>query len=77
VTDEERQLLESTARSPLRLKEDMEDRVAGIEATFLALFRAKGHTDIDLARLRIQADLLKLKGTPSATLESFLKAAGN
>jgi hypothetical protein len=55
----------------------MEDRVAGIEATLLALFRAKGHTDIDLARLRIQADLLKLKGTPSATLESFLKAAGN
>ena len=25
----------------------MEDRVAGIEATLLALFRAKGHTDID------------------------------
>jgi hypothetical protein len=55
----------------------MKDRVAGIEAKLLALFRAKGHTDIDLARLRIQADLLKLKGTPSATLESFLNAAGN
>jgi hypothetical protein len=40
VTDEERQLLETTARTVLKLKEDISDRVAGIEAVLLALFLA-------------------------------------
>jgi hypothetical protein len=78
VTDEERQLLETTARIVLKLKEDISDRVAGIEAVLLALFRAHGRTDIALARLRVQADFLKMKGTPSSYLSSFVeRAAGN
>jgi hypothetical protein len=36
------------------------------------LFRSRGQTDIALARLRIKADLLKLKGTPSAYLCAFV-----
>ena len=76
VTDEERQLLETTARSVLRLKEDIADRVVGIEAVLLALFRAHGQTGIALARLKVQADFLKLKGTPSAYLNSFVERAG-
>jgi hypothetical protein len=72
VTPEERQLLEITARSVLKLKEDILDRVSGIEAVLHALFLAKGRTDIALARLRVLADLLALKGTPSAYISSFL-----
>jgi hypothetical protein len=72
VTPEERQLLEATARSVLKLKEDILDRVSGIEAVLHALFLAKGRTDIALARLRVLADLLAMKGTPSVYLSSFL-----
>jgi hypothetical protein len=72
VTPEERQLLETTARSVLKLKEDILDRVSGIEAVLHALFLAKGRTDIALARLRVIADLLDMKGTPSPYLSSFL-----
>jgi hypothetical protein len=72
VTPEERKLLEITARSVLKLEEDILDRVNGIEAVLHALFLAKGRTDIALARLRVLADLLALKGTPSVYLNSFL-----
>jgi hypothetical protein len=78
VTEEERHLLETTARIALSLKQDIGDRVAGIEAVLLALFLSNGRTEIALARLKVQADLLKLKGMPSAYLNSFVeKATGN
>ena len=77
MTEEERQLLEITARTALSLKQDIGDRVAGIEAVLLALFLSDGRTEIALARLKVQADLLKLKGMPSTYLNSFVeKAAG-
>ena len=72
VTQEERQLLETTAYSVLKLKGDLLERVTGIEAVLHALFLSLGRTDIALARLRVQADLLALKGTPSPYLTSFL-----
>jgi hypothetical protein len=75
VTDEERQLLETTARSLLKLKEDTTDRMNGIETVLLALFHARGRTDVALALLKVRADLLKLKGTPSAYLSSFIERA--
>jgi hypothetical protein len=75
VTDEERQLLETTARSLLNLKEDITDRMNGIETVLLALFHARGRTDVALALLKVRADLLKLKGTPSAYLSSFIERA--
>jgi hypothetical protein len=78
VTEEERHLLETTARIALALKQDIGDRVAGIDAVLLALFLSNGRTDIALARLKVQADLLKLKGMPSAYLNAFVeKASGN
>jgi hypothetical protein len=46
--------------------------VTGIEAVLHALFLAEGRTDIALARLRVMADLLDMKGTPSPYLSSFL-----
>jgi hypothetical protein len=75
VTEEERHLLETTARTALALKQDLSDRVAGMEAVLLALFRSNGRTDIALARLKVQADLLKLKGMRSAYLNSFVERA--
>jgi hypothetical protein len=75
VTEQERHLLETTARTALALKQDISDRVAGMEAVLLALFLSDGRTDIALARLKVQADLLKLKGMPSAYLNSFVERA--
>lgn len=72
MTPEERQLLETTARSLFKLKDDIVDRVAGMELVIHALFTAKGNIDIAEARLRIQADLLAMKGTPSAYLDAFV-----
>jgi len=73
MTLEERQLLEITARNLLRLEKDILGRLAGIEAVLHALFVTEGNTALALARLRIQADLLKMKGTPSPFLNSFLE----
>ena len=70
--------MEITARNLLKLERDIRDRVMGIEAVLEALFHHHGDTNMALARLRIQADLLKAKGTPSPYLASFLdKALGN
>jgi len=72
VTPEERRLLETTARSVLKIKEDILDRVTGVETVLHAIFLAKGDTAIALARLRVLADLLARKGTPSFYLNVFL-----
>jgi hypothetical protein len=72
VTPDERRLLEATARSVLKLKESILDRVTGVEAVLHAIFLAKGDTDIALARLRVLADLLARKGTPSPYINLFL-----
>ena len=78
MTREERQLLKITARSLLKLEHEIRDRVAEIEAVLEALFRHHGNTEMALARLRVQADLLKMKGTPSRYRTLFLdKASGN
>jgi hypothetical protein len=78
VTKEERRLLETTARVVLKLKDDIGDRVTGIEAVLLAVFLAHGRTDIALARLRVHVDFLNLRGTPSTYLSSFVaKATGS
>jgi hypothetical protein len=72
VTPDERRLLEATARSVLRLKEDILDRVTGVETVLHAIFLAKGNTDIALARLQVLAELLARKGQPSPYLIAFL-----
>jgi hypothetical protein len=72
MTPDERRLLETTSRSVLRLQEDVLDRITGIEAVLHAVFLAKGDIDIALARLRVMAELLARKGTPSAYLNAFI-----
>jgi hypothetical protein len=73
MTREESQLLELTARSLLKLEQDVRDRLAGIEAVLQALFVCRGNTDLALARRRVQIDLLQTKGTPSTYLKSFVE----
>lgn len=73
MTPEERELLETTARSLLKLQREIHDRVNGMEIVLQELFRSNGRTDIALARIRIWADLLKLKGTPCTYLNSFVE----
>jgi hypothetical protein len=73
MTLEERELMKIAASSLLKLKKDILSRVAGIEAVLHALFVTEGNTALALARLRIHADLLKMKGTPSPFLNSFLE----
>jgi hypothetical protein len=68
VTPEERELLETTARSLLKL----EEQVAGMQIILCELLLSK--EAMALARLRIRSDLLKMKGTPSAYLDAFLKS---
>lgn len=78
MSPEERQLLELTARSLLKLERDILARVTGIETVLHALFVTEGNISLALARLRVQADLLRLKGTPSSFLASFLEqTSGN
>ena len=73
MTPEERELLETTARSLLRLQQEIHDRVNGMEIVLQELFRSDGRTAIALARIEIWADLLELKGTPCAYLNSFVE----
>jgi hypothetical protein len=68
MTSKERNLLEMTARSLLKLEREILPRIAGIEMIIKAVFLAKGNMALALARLRIQADLLKMKGMPSELL---------
>jgi hypothetical protein len=71
VTPEER--LETTARSLLKLQRHIHDRVDGMEIVLREVFLSEGRTAIALARIRIWAELLRLKGTPSAYLNSFVE----
>ena len=77
MTPEERELLETIARSLLKLEQDVSERLTGIEAVLHALFVSGGNAELALARLRIEADLQKIKGQPSRFLDTFLtKSAG-
>ena len=72
MTPEERELLETIARSLLKLEQDVSERLTGIEAVLHALFVSGGNAELALARLRIEADLQKIKGQPSRFLDTFL-----
>jgi len=73
MNDEERQLIELTAQCVLDQDRYFGDGAPGIENVLLALFISHGSTKQVLARLQIQADLLKEKGELSQFLNSFLE----
>jgi hypothetical protein len=70
VTPEERELLETIARSLLKLQQDFAGRVSGMDIVVHELARNR---DFALARLRVRADLLRMKGTPCAYLDAFVR----
>jgi hypothetical protein len=62
-----------TARTLLKLQDDIVDRLTGIRIVLQKLFRSGVDSKLTLARLRMKADLLKLKGKPCAYLETFVR----
>lgn len=77
MTDEERQLLENTARSLLRVIEQQKDTVAGIEAALLEIYRAQFTTDNrkheTLARLKLTLKVLEAEGQGVNFLGEFIR----
>lgn len=77
MTDEERQLLENTARSLLRVIEQQKDAVAGMEAALLEIFRAQFTTDQrkqeTLARLKLTLKMLEAEGRGANFLGEFIR----
>ena len=70
VTNDEKTLLETTARSLLKLQQDISDRVEGMDIVLRELACSR---ELALPRLKLKADLLRMKGTPSKYLESFIQ----
>jgi len=77
MTDEERQLLENTARSLLRVIEQQKNTVAGMEAALLEIFRAQFTTDQrkqeTLARLKLTLKVLEAEGRGANFLGEFIR----
>ena len=76
MTDEERQLLENTARSLLRVIDQQKDTVAGMEAALLEIYRAQFTTDHrkheTLARLKLTLKVLEAEGQGADFLREFI-----
>jgi hypothetical protein len=77
MTDEERQLLENTARSLLRVIEQQKDTIAGMEAALLEIYRAQFTTDHrkheTLARLRLNLKVLEAEGQGTKFLGELIR----
>jgi len=77
MTDEERQLLENTARSLLLVIEQQKDVIAGIEAALLEIYRAQFSTDHRkqeiLARLQLSLKMLEAEGHGAEFLREFIR----
>jgi hypothetical protein len=76
MTDDERQLMENTARSLLRLIEQQKDAVAGLEVALLEIYRAQFTTDDrkyeTMARLRMNLKILEAEGHGAQFLTGFI-----
>ena len=77
MTDEERQLLENTARSLLRVIDQQKDTMAGMEAALLEIYRAQFTTDHrkheTLARLTLSLKVLEAEGRGANFLREFIR----
>lgn len=77
MTDEERQLLENTARSLLRVMEEQKDALAGMEAALLEIYRAQFTTDNrkheTMARLKLHLKVLEAEGRGAPFLSEFIR----
>ncbi len=77
MTDEERQLLENTARSLLHVMEEQKELVSGMEAALLEIYRAQFTTDHrkheTLARLKLSLKVLEAEGRGANFLREFIR----
>lgn len=77
MTDEERQLLENTARSLLRVIDQQKDTVIGMEAALLEIYRAQFTSDHrrheTLARLKLSLKVLEAEGRGANFLREFIR----
>ena len=77
MTDEERQLLENTARSLLGVIERQKDAFAGMEAALLEIYRAQFTTDHrkheTLARLKLTLKVMEAEGRGTNFLGEFIR----
>ncbi len=77
MTDEERQLLENTAKSLLRVIDQQKDTLAGMEAALLEIYRTQFTTDHrkheTLARLKLSVKVLEAEGRGANFLREFVR----
>jgi hypothetical protein len=77
MTDEERQLLENTARSLLHVIKEQKEAVSGMEAALLEIYRAQFTTDDrkheTLARLKLSLKVLEAEGQGANFLREFIR----
>ena len=77
MTEDERHLLEDTARSLIRLWEEQRDVNAGVEAALLEIYRAHFTTDTQkhetMARLKLGLKLLETQGQGAKFMSGFLR----
>jgi hypothetical protein len=76
MTDQERKLLEDTARNLLLLLKKWDDTIAGMAIAIAELYRAEAMTperkNTMIARLKLQADLMRKNGEGVVYLESLI-----
>lgn len=77
MTDEERHLLENTARSLLRVMEEHREAVSGMEAALLEIYRVQFTTDRRkhqiMARLKLSLKVLEAEGRGAHFLREFIR----
>ena len=73
MTDDERKLLETTARNLIKLQDDIYDRLFGMDAIISEIVASNGNMKMAFARLRLRAGLLRMQGKPSAYLDAFIE----
>ncbi|WP_159010056.1 hypothetical protein [Bradyrhizobium sp. S69] len=77
MTNEERQLLEDTARNLLLLLKKWDDAIAGMSVAIAELYRAAVTTPerklVAIARLNVQIDVMKQKDESVLYLEGLVE----
>jgi hypothetical protein len=77
MTDDDRQLLENTARSLLRFMEEQREALAGMEAALLEIYRAQFSTDDrkheTIVRLKIGLKVLENEGRGAHFMTEFIR----
>ena len=72
MDEAERKLLKDTARTVLRLANEVQERLDCLESGLRALYHSNGNGKIALARLHLERELLTLSGNKLKYLSAFI-----